>query len=481
MNKLKELWDKLGSSDNEKLKNQKTTTFFVVVAVIAALLVFAFRAVNQVNKAKTSTDEVKVAKVMGSDFDDVDEESALTDQQEDLDTYKAELSAEKQARKDDNAKNEKQFAMLSKEFSDYKKEQEEKYQDYTERLAKADNNSTDDFADKNTDKSKSTKNIDVSNISEFKEAPITFESEHVTYSQDEKKSFKKTWKNYVPSATYCRAITLSGADAKAGVMSSSNTTPMMFKLEDCWLPDNHHITTLKNSHILASVYGDIGTERGVVRLESISFFDKKSGEAYDIPVDGTVSDISGRNGIKGVPTLRNKAVLLSAGLAGGLSGLGGAVSELGTSQSIGGGGVINTYNPSRLGYSVAGGAVQKSADNISNYLIKLAEAYSPVIEIRPGSVVNVIFQHGFPYRNKDAIKAYSQAMNLARSEEDQSKTSKPEILSNALAQSSEIQQQGQAQTQSPDYNNPVVKGAINSVQQQTALSTDKSQDNPFGS
>jgi conjugal transfer pilus assembly protein TraB len=252
----------------------------------------------------------------------------------------------------------------------------------------------------------------------------------------------------------------------------------MFKLEDCWLPDNHHIFSLKNAHILASVYGDIGTERGVVRLESISFFDKKTDEAYDIPVDGTVSDISGRNGIKGIPTLRNKAVLLSAGLAGGLSGLGGAVSQLGTSQSIGGGGVTNAYNPSRVGYSMAGGAVQKSADNISNYLVKLAEAYSPVIEIRPGSVVNIIFQHGFPYRDKEAIKKYSEAMNLSRVQENQSKNpSTAQMISGALAQGADVSNQ----QQNPNMDSPVAKAAIKSVKTQTALSSTQETGNPFGS
>lgn len=475
-NKLKELWDKIGSSDNDKVKSQKTTIFVVVVLVVVASAVFLFRLVNPVHHNSTPKKEVKVVGVMGSDFNDVDEKSALTAQQEDLDATRAILTSEKQARQEDKANYQKELKNIKKSLAEYQKEQSDKYQDYQSALEKAQNHQNGDFVD--TDKKANKGDSAVSNISAPQETPITFDFQRVTYAEDQAKQFKKTWKNYVPSATYCRAVTLSGADAKAGVMSSSNTTPMMFKLEDCWLPDNHHISSLKNSHILASVYGDIGTERGVVRLESISFFDKKTGEAYDIPVDGTVSDISGRNGIKGVPVLRNKAVLASAGITGALSGIGSAASQLGTSQSIGGGGVTNTYDPSKVGYSAAGGALSKGADTLSNYYVKLAEAYSPVIEIRPGSVVNVIFQHGFPYRDKDAIKKYSEAMNLSRAQENQSKNpSTAQMLSGALAQGADMSNQ----KQTPDMNNPVAKEAMKSVQTQTALSNTQSTDNPFGS
>lgn len=306
-NKLKELWDKIGSSDNDKVKSQKTTIFVVVVLVVVASAVFLFRLVNPVHHQSTPKKAVKVAGVMGSDFNDVDEKSALTAQQEDLDATRAILTSEKQARQEDKANYQKELKNIKKSLAEYQKEQSDKYQDYQSELEKAQNHQNGDFVD--TDKKANKGDSAVSNISAPQETPITFDFQRVAYAEDQAKQFKKTWKNYVPSATYCRAVTLSGADAKAGVMSSSNTTPMMFKLEDCWLPDNHHISSLKNSHILASVYGDIGTERGVVRLESISFFDKKTGEAYDIPVDGTVSDISGRNGIKGVPVLDRKSVV----------------------------------------------------------------------------------------------------------------------------------------------------------------------------
>ena len=101
-NKLKELWDKIGSSDNDKVKSQKTTIFVVVVLVVVASAVFLFRLVNPVHHNSTPKKEVKVVGVMGSDFNDVDEKSALTAQQEDLDATRAILTSEKQARQEDN-------------------------------------------------------------------------------------------------------------------------------------------------------------------------------------------------------------------------------------------------------------------------------------------------------------------------------------------------------------------------------------------
>jgi conjugal transfer pilus assembly protein TraB len=42
-----------------------------------------------------------------------------------------------------------------------------------------------------------------------------------------------------------------------------------------------------------------------------------------------------------------------------------------------------------------GGGAEKAADNLSQYWIKLAEQYHPVIDIGAGNAVTVVFQEGF--------------------------------------------------------------------------------------
>lgn len=42
-----------------------------------------------------------------------------------------------------------------------------------------------------------------------------------------------------------------------------------------------------------------------------------------------------------------------------------------------------------------GGGSSKAADNLSQYWIKLAEQYHPVIDIGAGNAVTVVFQQGF--------------------------------------------------------------------------------------
>ena len=258
---------KLGSNKNKQAKNGK---WIIVGLIVACLLIAGKFVMNFVYPSKpvTTTKKIEVAGVIDDDFNASDEKSALTANQDAVEELRREFETEQQARKQLAQETKAELEKKDKRFAEYQKEQEAKEQQYQDRIAQIQSQAN-NSSSKGKDKAKNTNDKITENGTSPIVEPITFDAYSMNYDKYKEKEFKKTWQNYLPSATYCRAVTLSGADAKAGVMSNSNTTPVMFKLQDCWLPDNHHISTLRNSHVLASVYGDIGTERGVVRLESI--------------------------------------------------------------------------------------------------------------------------------------------------------------------------------------------------------------------
>ena len=85
--------------------------------------------------------------------------------------------------------------------------------------------------------------------------------------------------------------------------------------------------------VTAAVVGDISSERGQIRLERMSCT-FPNGEIVEQPVEGTVFGMDAKNGVRGTPVWREGALLGRAAVAGTLSGLGSAVSQTYTTNSI---------------------------------------------------------------------------------------------------------------------------------------------------
>jgi len=416
-----------------------------IVAIVLGLVILVILVVFlsfKTQKPKDITKEADILQLDDSEFDIRDTKSVVEAQEIEIQKLQDNLQLEHRSKGIIENKLEqinialKESGNQTKELledakSNFKKQLEslkEQAQEQKRSQQKDDSNDSPFSGDNN---SQTNQNISVNLPSQ-----ISFAKVSAKYAKPiEEHQFKKTLKNYIPAGTFCKAVTLSGAEAHTGVYSQSNTTPMLFKLVgDCVMPHDALNRSLNGAFITASVYGEISTERGIVRLDNISFVDKATQESFEIPVEGTISDISGRNGIKGIPTLNNTKILAAAGLTGLLSGVGDAVGQASSTQSVTGSGIVNQLNPSNVGYAVAGGALKKSTDRISDYYIKLAESYSPALEIHAGSVVNVIFLKGFPIKNKKAISYYSEAVTEKRLKANQ----KPDQLQNLIGTNQHI-------------------------------------------
>lgn len=211
----------------------------------------------------------------------------------------------------------------------------------------------------------------------------------------EKKSSGMYEKKFIVTAgTFARAVLLSGADADASVNGQSNTDPILLRLLDDGVMPNGKHAHLKGCFVIASVYGDISSERGQIRTQRLSCVNK-AGQTMDISVFGTVVGSSGKDGLRGTPVMRNGEILTWAGLSGFFSGISQAMQQSQTTQSISPLGTTNTVDASQTMqyglYGGAGGALSKLAD----YYIKRADQYHPIIEINSGSQATVVFLKPF--------------------------------------------------------------------------------------
>lgn len=209
-----------------------------------------------------------------------------------------------------------------------------------------------------------------------------------SYDSLKKKPTKLPW---IPSGSFSDAVMIEGADANASVTGQQNTSPVTLRLQgNIQMPNNKEYSA-DGCFIVGEIWGDISSERGTVRTQSISCV-LKNGKHVDMEFQGHVS-YQGKNGIRGKPVMRNGMIVGYAGAAGLLSGFGEGIKSAAT-PSVGLGATADVGAGDVFKQGIGGGA-NKAADTLSQYWIKRAEQYHPVIDIGAGNQVTVVFQKGF--------------------------------------------------------------------------------------
>ncbi|EMG7890342.1 conjugal transfer protein TraB [Enterobacter hormaechei] len=195
---------------------------------------------------------------------------------------------------------------------------------------------------------------------------------------------------YIPSGSFAKSMLIEGADANASVTGNESTVPMQLRITGHVEMPNSKSYDLTGCFIGLEAWGDVSSERAIVRTRNISCL--KHGVTIDQPIAGHVS-FMGKNGIKGEVVMRNGKILGWAWGAGFVDGIGQGVQSasqpsvgLGATASLGAGDVM------KMGI---GGGASKAAQTLSDYYIKRAEQYHPVIPIGAGNEVTVVFQDGF--------------------------------------------------------------------------------------
>jgi len=252
----------------------------------------------------------------------------------------------------------------------------------------------------------------------FAPAPVQagqIDNQTFDYSQFEPKA--KDTSFWVPTGTFSDAIIIEGADANASVRGENNLVPMQFKLKGrAHMPGNNKMVQLDNCFVTAAAYGDISSERAIVQLQRLSCI--IDGKHVDQAVKGHVA-FYGKNGIKGVPVMRNGKILGLAFTAGALGGLGQSASQVG--QTVTGIGATSTLSGGEVARGAVGGGVGKAADKLADYYIERAEQYHPIIPIGAANRVEVVFIEGFRAKfieDEEALKLAKEEKRNGTQQQD---------------------------------------------------------------
>lgn len=240
-------------------------------------------------------------------------------------------------------------------------------------------------------------------------ASAGFETVHFNHRSPSSRH-ERTPDNYVWAGTFAEGILISGAKGDAGINGSKNMGTALIRLDsDGIMPNNKH-SHLKGCFALVSTYGDLSEDAVVMQLETLSCVGRLN---FERKVYGSVFDLDAMQDIRGTSILKTKPLLSYTAAAGFLAGIGDGLKNYGTAQSINPQtGAITMYSTAaNLAQSAGGGALTNPANRISDYIMKVADIYHPVVVARAGRRVSVMFSKGFWIDRKHQVYESGKALD----------------------------------------------------------------------
>jgi conjugal transfer pilus assembly protein TraB len=237
-------------------------------------------------------------------------------------------------------------------------------------------------------------------------------------SRKRKNKEERTSKNYVWAGTFVEGVLLTGILGDAGINGSKNMGTALIRLTSGGIMPNNQHSHLGDCMALVSTYGDLSGSSVVLNLQTLSCAGKDIN--FEQRVYGSVFDLDAMQDLRGTSILKTKPLLGYSAAAGMLAGFGDGLKNLNTAQTFNpGAGTITTYGQaSTLAQSAAGGALSNPANRISDYVMRIADIYHPLVVARAGRKVSVMFTKGFWIDKEHQVYESGKAINEGRAQNE---------------------------------------------------------------
>lgn len=205
----------------------------------------------------------------------------------------------------------------------------------------------------------------------------------------------KSAKDYVPEGTYFNGYLMGGLVVSTALNTpSDNAAPVNIRLKGRGNLADENKTDISKCRIMGSAYGDLSSERAVIRLEKLIC--EENGMYITSDIVGDVHGPDGFNGIKGEVIAISSKHIKNAMIGGVLSGLGNSVKGQ-DAINITTSGMISTPQKGFKDMAKEGilSGVSNAGEKIADYYLRQAEAMSPVLTIPGGVRVNAQITKGF--------------------------------------------------------------------------------------
>ena len=226
-----------------------------------------------------------------------------------------------------------------------------------------------------------------------------FELTEAVFQQPEEEDAKPL-SLWLPAGSHAEAMVIAGVDASAGVVSQGDPRPVLLRIiGPAWTAAEDGIAQsvdLAGCTVTGAAFGELSSEKIYVRLQTLTCAGPEPDTVIETAVAGFVAGM-GKTGVRGPVVSREGALVERAFLAGLVSGAGQGVATAFAPQAIATGtstaAVANT-GLDDIGRAGLGAGAGTAGRRVSDYLIRRAEQYQPVIQLQAGTPVTVVFLEG---------------------------------------------------------------------------------------
>lgn len=228
-----------------------------------------------------------------------------------------------------------------------------------------------------------------------------------------------TVETFIPAGTIATGILMNRMDVSTSVEAPAHPQPALIRLVDEGKTPRQLSSKLKQCHLIADTWGDIGSLRVQMRVHTLSCVEE-NGEVQETEISAYITGEDGGVGIRGNLIDRAGPELRAAFTSGLISG----VSKFFTANTTAAMtplsplGVSRGLSPTEMLKGAGSEGVGKSLDRLTQYYIKQAERLQPVLEIAGGRRVTVVFQKGTPFGDTSVRQSIAQVRNRSREEEN---------------------------------------------------------------
>ena len=215
---------------------------------------------------------------------------------------------------------------------------------------------------------------------------------------------------WLPAGSHAEAVVLSGVDASAGVSSQGDPRPVLFRITGpAWTAAENGAAMqvdVAGCTVTGAAHGDLSSEKIYARLRTMTCAGPGFGTVIETDVAGFVAG-SGKVGVRGPVVSREGALVEKAFLAGLVSSLGQGVSQAFQPQAVatGGGAALANSGLGDIGRAGLGSGAASAGQKVADYMIRRAEQYQPVIQLRAGTRVTLVFLEGARLDGQVAVKS----------------------------------------------------------------------------
>lgn len=219
---------------------------------------------------------------------------------------------------------------------------------------------------------------------------------------------KNPFSGFLPAGAFATVALLHGVDAGTSVSTQSNPQPLLLNVQaNAQLPGSQRYK-IKSCFMLASVYGDLSSERVFGRLSSLSCMDSKDKLVLSQPIQGYIVDSDGVLGLRGKIEDRQGARMAKSLLAGFAQGLSGALgNSLNGPTGLASGLVQGATGSDAVRQAGLSGA-QNAMNQLAEFYLAEAKSVFPVITVPSGRTATIVITQGAALNWNDGSSQFTR-------------------------------------------------------------------------